>query len=83
MFTHNCLVSSDVSKWTRGSPLTRGSDIELTHGCSTLVHAREGERLGAKLLGQGDLNVKGDVLHGSHQQLHPSIFTLKLWMKWK
>ena len=67
MFAHYGLVPPDVSEWTRGAPLTRGPHVELTHGGPALVHAREGERLGPQLLGQGHLNVECDVLHWRHE----------------
>ena len=70
MFAHNGLVSAHVSEWTRGTALTRGPHIELAHCCSTLVHPREGERLSSQLLSQSHFNIKCDVFHWRHQQLH-------------
>ena len=78
MFTDDSFVPPHVSEGARGSPLTRGAHVELAHGGSALVHAGEGEGLGPELLGQGHLDVEGDVLHGGHQQLHGRYLDLEL-----
>ena len=78
MFADDSFVPPHVSEGARGSPLTRGAHVELAHGGSALVHAGEGEGLGPELLGQGHLDVEGDVLHGGHQQLHGRYLDLEL-----
>ena len=66
----NSLVAPDMSEGTGSSSLTGRPHVELAHGGPALVHPREGEGLGPELLGQGHLEVEGDVLHWGHQQLH-------------
>jgi len=57
MLAYDGLVSSDVPVGTGSAPLTTGPHIKLAHRSTRLVHPREGQGLGTKLLGERHLNV--------------------------
>lgn len=70
VLTHHRLLSTDVTKRTHPTFLTRSSHEELAHSRPGLVHAGEGQRLRPELLLHGQLQVKLEVVHGRQHVLH-------------
>jgi hypothetical protein len=79
-----------VPEGAGGAAGAGGNHVEVADGGAGLVHAGEGQRLGAQLVGQRNLggivpvlpelhppshlDIERDVFHGRHQQLHPLVY---------